>query len=72
LESFVAELNPKIRGWINYYTRYNKHEALSVFQYLNELILKWVKRKYKFKNKNSIFVIYIEEYKAKNAKIIYH
>ncbi len=61
LESFAADLNPKIRGWINYYTRYNKHEALNVFLYLNELIRKWVKRKFKTK---ILYLWSIEEYKT--------
>jgi hypothetical protein len=27
LEWFPAKLNPKIRGWINYYSMFNKYEA---------------------------------------------
>lgn len=71
LESFAADLNPKIRGWVNYYTRYNKHEALSVFLYLNELIRKWVKRKYKIQNKDSVFVEY-RRIQSGNVKMFYH
>jgi RNA-directed DNA polymerase len=47
IEWFAAKLNPKIRGWINYYTKYYRHEALEVFRYLNDRILKWMKNKYK-------------------------
>lgn len=47
IEWFAAKLNPKIRGWINYYTRFYRHEALEVFRYLNDRILKWMKNKYK-------------------------
>ena len=71
LASFAVELNPKIRGWVNYYTRYNRHEALNVFQYLNELIRKWVKRKYKIQNKNSVFVEY-RRIQSENAEMFYH
>ena len=47
---FAKRLNPKIRGWINYYAAHTKHEVYSVFYYLNTLILHWIKTKYKRKN----------------------
>lgn len=71
LESFAAELNPKIRGWINYYTRFNKSEALYVFKYLNELIRKWLKDKYKLRNKKSVYVKY-KEVQLANPRLFYH
>ena len=71
LESFAADLNPKIRGWVNYYTRFNRHEALEVFQYLNELIRKWLKNKYKLRTKKSVYVKY-KAIQAQHAKMFYH
>jgi RNA-directed DNA polymerase len=53
LERFAAELNPKIRGWINYYSRFNRSEALSVYYYLNERIRKWVKQAFKISNQQT-------------------
>jgi RNA-directed DNA polymerase len=47
LEWFANKLNPKIRGWINYYSLFNRDEAHGVFYYLNELIRKWMKNTYK-------------------------
>lgn len=47
LEGFAKILNPKIRGWVNYYTRFYRQEMLRVFCYLNERIRKWIKNKYK-------------------------
>jgi RNA-directed DNA polymerase len=44
---FAKRLNPKIRGWVNYYAKFNKHVAYEVFYYLNKLIRKWVKNKFK-------------------------
>ena len=38
LESAAIKLNPKIRGWLNYYSRFNAKIAGKVFLYLNELI----------------------------------
>jgi hypothetical protein len=51
LEKFAARLNPKIRGWINYYTKFNRAIGLDVFYYLNELIRQWIKSTYKIRGK---------------------
>jgi group II intron reverse transcriptase/maturase len=53
LEWFASVLNPKIRGWVNYYTKYNRYEALSVFYYLNERIRKWIRHTFKIKGKRA-------------------
>lgn len=47
LEWFAEKLNPKIRGWVNYYARFGRWKALKVFHYLNELIIQWLKHTYK-------------------------
>ena len=71
LEWFAEKLNPKIRGWINYYTRFNKYEALHVFRYLNELIRKWLRNKYKLQNHRSVYVKY-KIIQQENAELFYH
>ena len=40
-------VNPYIRGWINYYAKYNKIEFRKVMRTLNESLGRWMKRKYK-------------------------
>jgi len=71
LEKFAKLLNPKIRGWINYYTRFNRYEALDVFRYLNELIRKWVMNKYKLRNMKTLFAKY-KTIQLANANLFYH
>lgn len=71
LERFAEKLNPKIRGWINYYTRFNRHEALEVFCYLNELIRKWVKNKYKLRDMKSLYVKF-KAIQRENELLFYH
>ena len=71
LERFAEKLNPKIRGWINYYTRFNRHEALEVFCYLNELIRKWVKNKYKLRDMKSLYVKF-KAIQRENEHLFYH
>jgi RNA-directed DNA polymerase len=58
-------LNPKIRGWLNYYSRYNAAEARNVFMYLNELIRKWIAEKYRIRSWKAIlhkFESYVKEH----------
>lgn len=71
LEWFAKKLNPKIRGWINYYTKFNRDEAYSVFYYLNGLIRKWIKNKYKLHNKGKLFKKY-REIQIANPELFYH
>lgn len=47
LESFAAVLNPKIRGWIGYYSKFYRNKAINVFHYLDRLIVKWIGNKEK-------------------------
>ena len=71
LEWFAVKLNPKIRGWINYYTRFNSDEAKGVFTYLNQLIRRWIKHKYKIRNKVKLVQKY-QQIQAENPALFYH
>lgn len=39
--------NKKIQGWINYYSHFYKTEMYAVLRYINNALVKWVRRKYK-------------------------
>lgn len=71
LEWFAAKLNPKIRGWINYYTKFSKSETYHVFSYLNELIRKWIKNKFKIRNKGNLYKKY-QQIQTENPELFYH
>lgn len=71
LEGIAEKLNPKIRGWINYYTKFYKYETLNVFHYLNELIRKWIGNKYKLQSQKSIYQKYKLE-QTTNPDLFYH
>lgn len=71
LEWFCEKLNPKIRGWINYYGRFNKDEAHGVFYYLNELIRTWMKNTYKIQGKGRLYKKY-KLIQAENPSLFYH
>jgi RNA-directed DNA polymerase len=51
LEAFARLLNPKIRGWINYYGKFFKWRMIRVFNYLDYLIQRWIANKYRITSK---------------------
>ena len=71
LEWFAEKLNPKIRGWVNYYAKFNRHLALDVFYYLNELIRQWIKNTYKLPGKGRRYTKY-QKIQASNPDLFYH
>lgn len=58
LERVAAKLNPKIRGWLNYYSRYGRRIAGNVFLYLNVLIRRWVEEKFRLRSKKAAVLKY--------------
>ena len=58
LERTAAKLNSKIRGWLNYYSRFGRKEAGRVFVYLNVLIRRWVEEKYRLRSRRAVMVKY--------------
>jgi RNA-directed DNA polymerase len=71
LSWFAQKLNPKIRGWINYYTKFSHYEGYEVFYYLNELIRKWIKNTYKIRSKTGKYDKY-ETIQSVNPNLFYH
>jgi RNA-directed DNA polymerase len=71
LEQAAIKLNPKIRGWLNYYCRFNAIIAAKVFVYLNELIQRWFSEKFRLRGKMATlekYKIYVHE----NRKLFVH
>jgi RNA-directed DNA polymerase len=54
LEEIAMKLNPKIRGWLNYYSKFNPRVAGNVFLYLNKLERRWIEEKYRLRSKKAI------------------
>ena len=71
LEKFAERLNPKIRGWVNYYAKFNRTIGLDVFYYLNELIRQWIKNTYKLHGKGKRYTKY-QKIQASNPDLFYH
>ena len=47
LDDIARQLNPLLRGWIEYYGRYAPSALYPLFRYVNQTILAWVIRKFK-------------------------
>lgn len=47
LSDIVNMFNAKIQGWINYYGHFYKSELVQALRYVNQYLIKWVRRKYK-------------------------
>jgi RNA-directed DNA polymerase len=54
LETVADFLNPKIRGWINYYGVFYKMQMISVFSYFDGLLKRWIAKKYKITSKAEV------------------
>jgi RNA-directed DNA polymerase len=46
-EEMAKLLNPVVRGWANYFCRFNPTEARKVLRYVNSTLVRWAKRRYK-------------------------
>jgi RNA-directed DNA polymerase len=47
LEDLARLCDPYVRGWMNYYGRFYRSKCVQVLRYLNDVLVKWVRRKYK-------------------------
>ena len=47
VEEVAKAINPMIQGWINYYGKFRKSSMSAIYDYINEKLMKWARRKYK-------------------------
>lgn len=71
LEQVAIKLNPKIRGWLNYYCKFNAAIAGKVFEYLNELIQRWIEETFRLRGKMAVIEKY-KNYVQENTKLFIH
>lgn len=46
LEDLARLVNPAVRGWMNYYGRFDRSQCVQVLRHLNAALAAWVQRKY--------------------------
>ena len=71
LQQTAIRLNPKIRGWLNYYCRFNALIAAKVFEYLNELIQRWMEETFRLRGKMAVIEKF-KNYVQANTKLFIH
>jgi hypothetical protein len=47
LADIAQQINPLLRGWIDYYGRYTPSALSPMLRYVNQTLLAWTMRKYK-------------------------
>lgn len=47
IQEIAVLLNPKVQGWINYYAHFYKSELREQLAYINQCLVKWVRKKYR-------------------------
>lgn len=47
LEKLAREINPQVRGWIQYYGKFYKTEVIKLLWYLEQVLTRWAMRKFK-------------------------
>jgi hypothetical protein len=65
-------INPVLRGWINYYSLFQKRELYKVFVILEYRILKWVRSKYKRLKAKKRSVAWIKKMRSKYPRLLAH
>ncbi len=73
MEDIAIELNPKIRGWMQYFEKFSKGCLKNVFHRLHNRLLKWLLNKYKrFKGSRRQGVKYLREIHKYYPYLFYH
>ena len=71
IEIMAAILNPKLRGWTNYYCKYNKHETYKVLQYLNEQLRSWIRNVYRLRGNVKVYAKF-RQIQSEKPNLFYH
>ena len=72
LKDIANMLNSKIQGWINYYSHYYKAGIVKVLEYINTILVKWAKRKYKTLRSKKKATKWLAEVARRDTKLFAH
>jgi RNA-directed DNA polymerase len=73
LQDLAIRLNPKIRGWINYYGKVKRKSLKPVFYYLHHRLIKWILNTYKrFKRSRVLAVKWLRGVTKDYPNLFYH
>jgi RNA-directed DNA polymerase len=73
LDDIARQLNPLLRGWIEYYGRYASSALYPLLRYVNQTLLAWVMRKFKrFKGHTIRASHFLQRLAAERAALFVH
>jgi len=73
IEELAEEMNPVIRGWANYFTRFGAREARKALDYVNLTLVRWCKKKYKsLKGSKGKAFRYVARLAKAKPELFYH
>ena len=73
LDDLSNLLNPKLRGWVNYFGKFGKSELQRVFRVFHQRLVKWVLNRYKsLKGSIKRAYTYLKQLQGSNPGLFYH
>ena len=73
IEDIAEILNPKIRGWMQYYEKFQRKSLSTVFHRLHNRLVKWVLNRYKrFKGSRKRAFEYVKKIHKYYPYLFYH
>lgn len=73
LDDLSNLLNPKLRGWVNYFGKFGKSELQRVFRVFHQRLVKWVLNRYKsLKGSIKRAYTYLKQLQRGNPGLFYH
>lgn len=68
--AIAKSLNPKIRGWMNYYNLFSRYNLVNIMRRLEHRLLKWYRKKYKCGTRRAIQKL--NEIRQQRPQLFYH
>ncbi len=73
LEGIAKMYNPVLRGWLEYYGKYNKETLNSVWRHLNQTLVRWAMKKHKkFKRNKRNAIRFLSEIAYAQPELFVH
>jgi len=73
LERLAANMNPVIRGWMNYFSIYSASETRKEIDYVNHTLVRWIRRRNKSVKKNFFKgLVDLGKFARSNPDLFYH
>ncbi|WP_233491542.1 group II intron maturase-specific domain-containing protein [Legionella drancourtii] len=72
LNDIAKRFNPVLRGWIEYYGRYNRSSLYAVFRHFNKTLVAWAMRKYRKLNGRTRAIYFLENIAKRDSTLFVH